>query len=241
MHLDVETLERALHDELDSAARATVTDHLASCLACAERLAEAGRDEHRLFDLLEELDQEPLAIDWGAVTRESRSGGSARSLIAASVAFLLVATGILYAIPGSPLRAWFDAVVREDPEVVAPAAVPEDPALSGIAVEPADPFEVGFMASQRTGQIRIMLVLSKRLELRVVGETVGLESGVDRLLISNEGSGSSYELLVPRSLGSMRVRVGEMTVFDKQGENIRTPRSPDSTGTYTIDLAAASP
>lgn len=237
MHLDTEILERALHGELDPAARATVAEHLASCAACADRLAEAGREERGLFGLLEGLDHEPPPIDWGAVTRESRSGGSARSLIAASVAFLLVATGILYALPGSPLRAWFDTVVREDSETVAPAPVPGDPALSGIAVEPADPFEVRFAGFQRTGQVRVTLVPSTRLELRVVGEVVELESGVDRLVVSNEGSTSSYELQVPRGLGSLRVRVGESTVFDKQGGRIRTRLSPDSTGSYVIELS----
>jgi hypothetical protein len=233
MHLDIETLERALHDELDPEPGEAVERHLASCPTCADRLTEARRDERRLFGLLEELDHEPPAINWGAVTRESRSGGSARSLIAASVAFLLVASGILFAIPGSPLRKFLESVLA-DTETVASA--PEDPAVSGIAVEPADPFDVRFVASQRTGRIRITLVSSKRLELKVVGDPVELESGVDRLLISNEGSGSSYELLVPRALGSIRVRVGESTVFDKQGERIRTPRTPDSTGAYVIEM-----
>lgn len=237
MHLDTETLERALHGELDPAARATVADHLASCAACADRLAEAGPEERGLFRLLEELDHEPPAIDWGAVTRESRSGGSARSLIAASVAFLLVATGILYALPGSPLRGWVDTVVRGDPEAVAPAPVQGDPALSGIAVEPADPFEVHFAGFQRTGRVRLTLVPSTRLELKVVGETVELESGADRLVVSNESSTSSYELQIPRALGSLRVRVGGTAVFDKQGERIRTRLSPDSTGAYVIDLS----
>ena len=69
-HLDVETLERALDDELETDPRASVERHLATCADCADRLAEARRDEQRLLGLLETIDHDPPAIDWSVVTRE---------------------------------------------------------------------------------------------------------------------------------------------------------------------------
>ena len=71
-------------------------------------------------------------------------------MIAASLAFLVIAAGIMYAIPGSPLKSFVESVFRDAPEPVAP--VTADRAVSGIAVEPADPFEVAFAARQRTGR-----------------------------------------------------------------------------------------
>ena len=233
-HLDVETLERALHGELEPGPLATVERHLALCEDCAGRLAEARRDEQGLLSLLETIDHDPPAIDWGAVTREARPGAPPRSLIAASLAFLVVAGGILYAIPGSPLRTFVGSVHRDSPEPVAP--IPTDRAVSGIAVEPADPFEVAFAAPQRTGRIRVTVVPSSRLDLRVLGAPVELESGPDRLVVSNAGSESAYELLVPRALRSLRVTVAGHTVFDRRGGEVRDPPSPDPSGAYLIDL-----
>ena len=233
-HLDVETLERALHGELDPGPQTTVERHLAMCDVCAGRLAEARRDERDLLGLLETIDHEPPAIDWRAVTHEARPGATARSLIAASLAFLVVVAGILYAMPGSPLRTFVASVSRDAPEPAAPD--PTERAVSGIAVEPADPFEVAFAAPQRTGRIRVTIVPSSRLDLRVLGAPVELESGPDRLLISNQGSTSGYELLVPQALRSLRVTVAGQTVFDRRGDEVSVPRSPDPSGAYLIDL-----
>jgi anti-sigma factor RsiW len=237
MHLDVETLERAIHGEFEPGHRAAVERHLAACADCAARLGDARREEERILGLLEALDHEPPALDWSAVTRESRAGGPWRSLLAASLAFLVVAAGILYAIPGSSVRSFVASVLRDDPDPVAPPVV--DGAVSGIAVVPGDPFEVAFAARQEAGRIRVILVSSDRLELRVLGDPVELESGLDRLAVSNAGSEAGYELRVPRSLGSLRVTVAGSTVFDKRGPGVRVPRSPDPSGAYLIDLQSA--
>jgi len=239
MHLDEETLERVLHGELMPGARATVERHLASCRECGDRLADAARAESRVFGLLEELDHEAPPLDWEAVTRAAPRGRTARELIAASLAFLLVAGGLLHAVPGSPLRGWIDAVLGEGSgpaEPALPATDAADAPLSGIAVVPSDPFEVAFAAPQRTGRIRVTLVSSDRLELTVSGEPVELESGVDHLIVSNQGSSASYELRIPRTLSSIRVRVGAETILDKREGSIRTTAPRDSSGAYLVDL-----
>ena len=108
-HLDIETLERALHDELETDPRASVERHLATCADCADRLAEARRDEQRLLGLLETIDHDRRRST-GARSRASPSRRNARSLIAASLAFLVIAAGIMYAIPGSPLKSFVESV-----------------------------------------------------------------------------------------------------------------------------------
>lgn len=236
MHLDEETLERALHHELDSRSRNRVERHLAACPECAERLAEARRSERLLHGLLEEVDREPPPLDWDVVTRGARGGETRRSLLAAGLAFLLLTAGLLYAIPGSPVRGWIHAALGDDPLPTTTAPRPRDTSRSGIAVVPTDPFEVRFVAPQSAGTIRIVLVPSSRLELIVAGEPVELESDADRLVVSNRGSNASYELSVPRTLGSIRIRVVSRTIFEKLGETVRAVGVREEDGAYLVTL-----
>lgn len=62
MHLNEETLNEYLDDELETAQRAEAEAHLAACPQCAARLAEL----QMLFATLEALPAEPLARDLSA-------------------------------------------------------------------------------------------------------------------------------------------------------------------------------
>ncbi|MGH7567247.1 MAG: anti-sigma factor family protein [Gemmatimonadota bacterium] len=240
MHLDAETLERVLHGELDSRRDASVRSHLASCRACEARLAESRLQETRLFGLLEDLDHEPPGVDWDAVVPVANPGRKAGSLIAASIALVLAAGGILYALPESPLRGWINGLlIGDDVESTEPetgAGAKSGVPVSGLSVRPAGPFEVVFAAPQEAGAIRVTLVNTGDLEIRVVGAPVKLESGPDRLTVSNAGSRSSYEILVPDSAPSIRVRVGSATVLVKEGDDVRVTVPRGTSGEYLIDL-----
>jgi hypothetical protein len=240
VHLDESTLERVLHDELVGSDRAVVESHLAACPECAGRLARAEQEERRLFGLLETLDHEPTPLDWAAVVApapRSVARPSHRPLLAASVAFLVLAGAILAAIPGSPVRAWLDSAFRGSPED-RPASTQAGGSLSGVSVVPDDPFEVAFAEPQREGRLLILFVASAAIDLTVTGEPVGLESGTDRLVISNRGSTAGYELRVPRSLESLRVTVGDETVLEKRGGSIRAPGARVVRGGFDFDLAS---
>lgn len=240
MHLDESTLERTLHDELTGADRAAVENHLAACPECAERLARAEEDEQRLFGLFETLDHEPPPLDWAVVVApapRSVARPSHRPLLAASLAFLVVAGAILAAIPGSPVREWLASGFR-DGGVEERSARPENTLpLSGVSVVPEDPFEVVFMARQREGRLRIMFVAAGEVGLTVTGEPVVLESGTERLVVSNVGSSAEYELRIPRDLETFRVTVAGETLLEKQGEAIRTPTAPATGDMYILDLS----
>src|SRR5688572_31061850 len=113
MHLDAEALERVLHGELDADGEAAAREHLSGCPACEKALEESRLRERRVFGLFETLDHQAPGLDWEAV-EATEPGRSARLLIAASIAFVLAA-GILYALPDSPLRDWIDRIGGEAP------------------------------------------------------------------------------------------------------------------------------
>jgi hypothetical protein len=244
MHLDAESLERLLHGELDPGREAAVRSHLATCPACEARLRESRALEARLFDLLEELDHEPPGVDWKAVVHAPTSRWRASSRIAASIAFLLLAGGILYALPESSVRGWIDRLLGRD-DIEAPAtgagSGSEEASVSGLTVRPGASFDVVFATRQAVGTIRVTLVGTMDLELRILGAPVELESGPDRLTVSNVDSRSSYELLVPESAPSIRVRVRGEDVFVKDGDTVRTAALHDSAGSYVLDLGGPDP
>lgn len=246
MHLDTETLERLLHDELDPRREAESRGHLDTCPDCRERLADAGRREARIFGLFEELDHEPtaahLALPEGhRAAREPARNRPAWYRIAASIAFVIAAGGVLYALPGSPLREWITGPGADergvgDEEAGRFEEVAE--ALSGLTVRPDGPYEIAFLARQSSGRIRVELTPSRDVQIRVAGEPVGLESGPDRLVVSNARSRSSYEIRLPATGPPIGILLDGRIVFRKHGDRVETAADLDPSGAYLIDLSS---
>lgn len=238
MHLDPETLERVLHGELDGPRAAVARDHLADCPACAAALEEAELRERRVFGLLEQLDHEAPGLDWKAVESASRGGGGL--LIAASIACILAA-GLLYAFPDSPLRSWIDRM-REEAPAPGPAAGPDgQQPVSGLSMRPIAPFEIVFAGQQESGEVRIAIADTPELEIRVLGAPVDLESGPDRVRVANLGSRSSYSVRLPDAGPTITVRVGDAVVLVRSGTELRTAAPRDASGEYRIDLSRPRP
>jgi hypothetical protein len=240
LHLDDESIERLLHGELGPDREASARSHLATCPPCEARLKESRALESRLFGLLGNLDHEAPEIDWDAVLRFPTPRRKTHTRIAASIAFLLLAGGILYALPESPVPGWIDRLLGRDAlETPAPGErfrSERDTAVSGLTVRPAGDFEIVFEASQASGTIRLRFLRTPNLEFRVVGSPVELESGPDRLTVSNARSRSSYEILVPES-SSIRVRVAGEDVFVTRGVEVQEGGLPDPAGFYVLDLS----
>ena len=154
MHLDVETLERALHGELAAERDDAAFRHLEECAACAAALEDSRRREQRLFGLLEALDHEAPALDWGAVPAVEPSGGRSRLLVAASIAAVLGA-GILYALPDSPLRSWIGGTGGEAASPDAPTGAGGPRSVSGVSIRPTAAFEIALAGSQDSGWVRV--------------------------------------------------------------------------------------
>jgi anti-sigma factor RsiW len=246
VHLDTETLERLLHDELDPRREAESRRHLDACPDCRELLADAGRREARIFGLFEELDHEPsaaqLALPGGLrAEREPARKRPAWYRIAASIALVIAAGGLLYALPGSPLREWISGPGADGRGIGDGGAGRSEEvagALSGLTVRPDGPYEIAFLARQSSGRIRVELTPSRDVQIRVAGEPVGLESGPDRLVVSNAGSHASYEIRLPAAGPPLGILLDGRIVFHKEGDRVETGADLDPSGAYLIDLSS---
>jgi hypothetical protein len=236
MHLDEETLERVLHGELEAEQDAAAREHLSDCMACSAALEESRLRERHVFGLLEALDREAPGLDWKAI-EAPEPRGSRGLLVAASIACILAA-GILYALPDVPLRNWIHALGREAPAgaTVAPDA---SPSVSGLSIRPTAPFEIVFAGAQASGVVLVNLSDAPDVEIRVLGDPVGLESGPDQVAVANLGSRSSYAIRLPKAGPTITVRVGESRVLVKSGPGVETAAPRTETGEYRIDLARA--
>jgi hypothetical protein len=239
MHLDEETLERVLHRELGAEQDDAAREHLSGCPACNAALEESRLREHRVFGLLEALDREAPGLDW-TVVEASEPRGPRGLLVAASIACVLAA-GILYALPGSPLRNWIDALGREAPVGETTVATDGSPSVSGLSIYPTAPFEIVFAGAQASGVVLVDLSDAPEVEIRVLGDPVDLESGPDQVAVANLGSRSSYAIRLPKTGPTIIVRVGESRVLVKSGSGIETAAPRTETGEYRIDLARPAP
>lgn len=239
MHLDAETLERVLHRELDAERSAAAREHLSVCPRCNAALEESRLRERRVFGLLEALDHQAPALDWGAV-EAPRTRGGPRLLVAASIACVLAA-GILYALPDSPLRGWIDQMGSDAPAPAAEVGTGDPESVSGLSIRPTAPFEIVFLGGQESGAVRVELADTPEIEILVLGAPVSLESGPDRVTVANLGSRSSYAIRLPEAGPPITLRVGGEAVLVKSGTDVQTaaPRTED--GQYRIDLARPGP
>ena len=235
MHLDAETLERVLHDELDAERQAAAREHLTGCPACKGALEESRRRESRVFGLLGALDHEAPDLDWQAVEApEPRR--SAGFLVAASIACVLAA-GILYALPDSALRNWIDRVGREAPAPEAEIESGGPQTVSGLSIRPTAAFEIVFAGGQEEGVVRVELTETPGVEIRVLGAPVDLASEPDRVTVANLGSRSSYAIRLPWEGPPVTVRVGDAAVLVKSADGLETAAPRTESGVYSIDLA----
>jgi anti-sigma factor RsiW len=223
-HLDQPTMELLLDGELAPDRAAAARAHVAACGACAARLEAVEREEKELGNLLQLLDHEPPRRDLAAVLAAARPRRRSRGWIAASVA-LLIAAGGLWAIPGSPVREWLHRAVGTEPASTGETGGAD---VSGIAIVPEGPLEVSFVAAE--GPIDVMVVPSDTLTVRVLGPPASIASDDGRLVVTGGGSGARYEVLVPRLAASVRIVVGERTVWTKTGQEIETDAPADAEG-----------
>jgi hypothetical protein len=236
MHVDPDMLQRALHGELDPAADARDRAHVASCEECAGRWKRLEEEEERVRSLLETLDHAPPAVDVRAIVRAGSRPEWWRSRIAAGVAFLVVAGGLAWAIPGSPIREWVGSFPTGDPPSPA-RETPDEPgaSASGVSVAPGDSLDVVFENPQESGTIHVRSHPGEELELRILGGRPSIRVESRRLVVANAGATSSYRIEIPASAPFVRVQVGSRTVLVKDGTTIDAA-GRDSTGAYAIPL-----
>ena len=249
MHLDEERLQRLLHGELDLAAEREAQGHVAACEACRLRLDEARREETWMHGLLEQIDPvaPPAGVDADAIARRARAGAepgtptirrSAWLKTAAGVALAATIAGAAFAIPGSPVRGWTRALVRNlagESVTNAPSA-PGRTGTSGVAVPPGDRLVIVVEAGPGGAACHVLLTEAGDVQVRAPAGSATFTSSRGYLLLRGRDSTSVFEIHVPRSAPSVEIRSGDRQFFLKEGPEIRTAGTRDASGGAILSL-----
>jgi hypothetical protein len=241
MHLDDGQVQAALHGEVDVREVGALEEHLAQCAECRVMLDLARAEEARIFALLRRLDQEEPALDAIRVATRARRQTQRVWQQAAALLIAIVAGGVAYGVPGSPLRAWVDDVVARithpGGETRAPApAPPSRTPGSGIALPISDRFTIRFSSPQDRGMVRVTLTEGPQIVVRAVQGSASFTADVERLLIGNSGSSGDYEIELPQRAPWVEILVGDRRLALKEGPRMSAPVTPDARGGYVIPL-----
>jgi hypothetical protein len=241
MHLDEEQLQRLLHGELSAGARRDTGDHLAACNECRERLVLAERDEGEILGLLRQVDHPLPAVDAEALAARARGIGLVWGRWAAGILLVLGTAGAAYAVPGSPVRGWVRSaaawIAGEDRAPPAPKQANAPSRGAGIAAAPGRNYVIAFQALESGGQARVSLTDGAEVIVRAPSGAARFTSAVDRLLIDNRGSGTTFEIEIPRTAPRVEIGVAGKRIFLKQGEHVTAGAPPGAEGEYLLRLS----
>lgn len=238
MHFDEETTQRWLHGELDPDAKRLASGHLAECTDCRQRLAEAEREDQWIRQRFELMDHPVPPVAPSAIPRPSH--WSRRLRWAAGILLTCAVAGAAYAAPGSPLPLWLQEIqvwLGASPPPPAPPSPAPVAVTSGISVPLEPRLVIHFAALQSSGVLRVTLVDSGSVAIRVINGTAVLFSAPGSLGVGNRGSLADYEIDIPRASPWIDIVAGDDTLLRKRGETLRTDVTPDSTGRYIVSLA----
>jgi len=250
MHLDEERLQRLLDRELSAPEDRAAREHLSSCASCRQSLAEAGREQSEVQDLLGTLDVPIPAVSLEAVAPESIPHGIVWRRWAAGLLVALGLAGAAYAAPGSPLPALVRAALEwaggsetrktptPAPNMPPPSQPDPLPAFdSGIAVAPGEAMVVEFTSNQTEGEARVSLGDVKTLQIRCPAGAATFTSQIDRLVIDNAFSKASFEIRIPAGAPRVEIRVGSRVLLLKEGPDVTLGGVPAGPGPYLLRLA----
>ena len=243
MHLTDEELEDLAAGELAAQERRRLRLHLAECDVCAARLRAIELADRRIAERLSWLDHPVPVVDAETLMARARRSRPRPAALAAGLAGLLVAAAAAAAvIPGFPVQRLVERAISEwkgDPSP-APEAAPEDatpPLQSGVSFAPAPELEIAFVAAQSEGALRISLADASEVQVREVGGTSAYALDPAELVIDNRSGAGRYEILLPRSLRRVRIRIGDRVVFEKDGPAISARGSVDAGGSHVVPFA----
>lgn len=249
MHLDTDRVQRVLHGELHAGDEAAVREHLASCHTCRARVSHAAQDEREVMQLLGALDHAPPTISAQRVLGRARVVPRVPFAIRWAAGLLLAfgVTSVAYAIPGSPVRGWVDAVgLRLAGLVAAPIApkvpIAPDPeparpgATAGIAVAPGRELVMVF-TSPVGAQVSVALVDdgAEVVVLAPPGVATFTADG-ERLEIAISDSSARVDVRIPRAAPRVVILVNGVRRYVKAGARITTPAAPAATAPHVITV-----
>src|SRR5262245_32665007 len=196
-------------------------------------------DDERIELLLQRLDHPAPPISAQAIIdraelESDRDRGLDDTPRMRWAAGFLVALGIVaavaYAIPGSPVRAWVAAVqtwVGHRTSAAPAPTAPHDVGLAGISVPPGDAFVIEFTSPQSGGEVTIALTDDAEIGARARNGSATFSSDPDRLVIDNHGSSTTYEVRIPRGAPRVEVRLGETSLYLKEGDRVTSSGRTD--------------
>lgn len=239
MHLDVEALQRLLHGEVSAAASENARAHLERCESCTRRYHEVREEEERILAGLRLLDA-PAPMVSAAVVRYRARRRFVRHQGWAAAAILLLATGLLYAAPNSPVRTLIERAVHwlqpQQPaeQKSVPAATPRS--SIGVSVLPADSFTIAFTATQSVGTIHVAVLNRELLSIASARTAVPIDVEIDRVVVQNRRSTDDFDIIIPQRTPRIVISVKGRTVLTKRDNVIRTRAAALEAGGYRISL-----
>jgi hypothetical protein len=198
--------------------------------------------------LLRTLDHPVPPVTAEALALRARTAAAARQRVrplvrwAAAIALAAGATGVAYALPGSPMPRWVAALAaRLDPRSEArppEAARPAAPARAsaGIAVEPGRGLVIVFSPGTAGALGRVTLSDGAEVVVRSRAGAATFTSDAGRLAIAGTGAPDTFAIEIPRLARRVEIRMGGAQVFLKEGERIDTRAARLAKGAYEIPL-----
>jgi hypothetical protein len=240
MHLEDEQVQRLLHGELGGA-ETSVRDHLGGCPECRSRLAEAEREEQWVLDRIRRLDHGQPRVSLEDVVAANARRAPAWGRLAAGIFLALVAAGVAYAAPGSPLPRVIDRLIQlmspaRDAAVDTTGSRPAAESHAGIAVEPGERLTIELAPGQALDTVVVSLSNGAEVVVRARGGTTTFTSDPDRLAVKHAGEPGTLEIQVPRASPLVELRMGSYRLWLKQGSRITSEVPPDSEGRYRLPL-----
>jgi hypothetical protein len=198
--------------------------------------------------LLRTLDHPVPPVTAESLALRARTAAAARQRVrplvrwAAAIALAAGATGVAYALPGSPMPRWVAALVaRLDYRSEARPSKPTRPAVparasAGIAVEPGRDLVIVFSRGTPGALGRVALSDGAEVVVRSPAGAATFTSDAGRLVIAGSGAPDTFAIEIPRRARRVEIRMGGAQVFLKDGERIHTRATRLANGAYEIPL-----
>ncbi|CAN5226807.1 hypothetical protein BH18GEM1_BH18GEM1_00750 [soil metagenome] len=210
---------------------------------------DVNRDLDESRALLTWLDREAPPLSAADVIEIARRRGSphrsmSRGMLwAASMAGLLSAALVAAAIPGSPVRTAVQELIDSwsDTSSGTTATTASSSLGAGVSMMPGKELEIIFEATQTRGSLDILLQETDKATIEVEGGNVGLEVGAHSVTVRNRDAEASYRIVLPEDLPHVQIRVGNRTIFLKQGASHQfTVEKEGGQGAYRVPFPALS-
>jgi hypothetical protein len=199
--------------------------------------------DEELSTFLRAIDHPTPALGVDRVMAVARQRRMRRSTLLAAATVVLAATVATAAVPGSFVRTLVHRTLADhSPHAIVKAARQEqssDAAVArGIAFVPEQRTRVSFAVTQPVGSLRVRLTSDASLRITQTSADRDAQFALtsDGVLVSNEGSAASYEILIPDAIAEARIHIGGVAVYSKIGHELSCDGALDSGRSCLISM-----